>query len=44
MPAASQPKTVMTQEGVNAHKSVQANKIILLNNLKNILNKQTENP
>ena len=34
MPAASQPKTVMTQEGVNAHKSVQANKIILLNNLK----------
>ena len=44
MPAASQPKTVMTQEGVNAHKSVQANKIILLNNLKkNILNKKTEN-
>ena len=34
MGAGSQPKPVMIQKGMNAHKSVQANKIILLNNLK----------
>lgn len=42
--AGSQLKPVMIQKGMNAQKSVQANKIILLNNLKkNILNKKTEN-
>lgn len=44
MGAGSQLKPVMIQKGMNAQKSVQANKIILLNNLKkNILNKKTEN-
>ena len=34
MGAGSQPKPVMIQKGVNAHQSVQANKSIILNNLK----------